>query len=54
MSFYNFFLKQLPDNFRVLLYPEDKMFHRYPTIAPNGKVILDNIIGKVFGYFSGE
>ena len=39
-------IKQLPDNFRVLLYPEDKMFHRYPTIAPNGKVILDNIIGK--------
>ena len=39
-------IKQWPDNFRILLYPEDKMFRRYPTIAPNGTIILDNIVGK--------
>ena len=39
-------IKQWPNNFRILLYPEDKLFRRYPTIAPNGTIMLDNIIGK--------
>ena len=39
-------IKNLPDNFRVLMYPDIKMFHRYPTLAPNGKTMTDNINGK--------
>lgn len=39
-------IKNLPDNFRVLMYPDIKIFHRYPTLAPNGKTMIDNINGK--------
>mgnify|MGYP003291791179 CR=1 FL=1 len=39
-------IKNWPDNFRILLYPENKLFHKYPTLAPNGKIIMDNINKK--------
>lgn len=39
-------IKKWPSNFRILLYPDIKMFHRYPTLAPNGKIVMDNIVGK--------
>ena len=39
-------IKNWPANFRILLYPEITMFHKYPTIAPNGKIVLDNINKK--------
>lgn len=39
-------IKNWPDNFRILLYPDIKMFHRYPTLAPNGTMMLDDISGK--------
>ena len=38
--------KKWPDNFRILLYPDNKLFHKYPTLAPNGKLIMDCIIKK--------
>lgn len=39
-------IKNWPDNFRILLYPDIKMFHRYPTLAPNGTTMIDDISGK--------
>lgn len=39
-------IKNWPDNFRILLYPENKMFDKYPTIAPNGTQMVDNINKK--------
>ena len=33
----------LPDNCRVLTYPDIKLAKHYPTIAVNGKIVLDNI-----------
>lgn len=39
-------IKKWPDNFRILLYPDIKMFHKYPTLAPNGTTMLDNISKK--------
>lgn len=35
-----------PNNFRILLYPEIKEFSKYPTIAPNGEIVEDNINNK--------
>lgn len=39
-------VKNWPDNFRILLYPELKEFKKYPTIAPNGDIVADNINRK--------
>ena len=39
-------IKQWPDNFRILLYPEIPLFLKYPTLAPNGKIMADNINRK--------
>ena len=39
-------IKNWPDNFRILLYPEIVMFKKYPTLAPNGTTIKDNINRK--------
>lgn len=39
-------IKHWPDNFRILLYPDTKMFYKYPTLAPNGKIMTDNICRK--------
>lgn len=39
-------IKSWPNNFRILLYPELKLFHTYPTLAPNGKIITDDINKK--------
>ncbi len=39
-------IKNWPDNFRILLYPDIKMFHKYPTLAPNGTLMLDDISRK--------
>ncbi len=35
-----------PENFRILLYPELDLFRKYPTIAPNGSIVDDNINKK--------
>lgn len=39
-------IKHWPDNFRILLYPEIALFKKYPTLAPNGTVVQDNINRK--------
>ena len=39
-------IKKWPDNFRILLYPEIDLFKNYPTEAPNGHILLDNINHK--------
>lgn len=39
-------IKNWPDNFRILLYPEINFFRSYPTLAPNGKVLADDINKK--------
>ena len=39
-------IKSWPNNFRILLYPELNLFHAYPTLAPNGKIITDDINKK--------
>lgn len=39
-------VKQWPNNFRILLYPEISSFKKYPTLASNGNIILDNINRK--------
>lgn len=36
-------VKIWPENFRILLYPELELFRDYPTIAPNGDTVPDNI-----------
>jgi hypothetical protein len=35
-----------PDNFRIMCYPQLKEFASYPTLAPNGKIMNDNINKK--------
>lgn len=39
-------MKQWPSNFKILLYPELPLLKKYPTIAPNGETVLDNINRK--------
>ena len=39
-------IKNWPDNFKILLYPEIREFRKYPTLAPNGKIMLDDINKK--------
>lgn len=39
-------IKQWPDNFKILLYPDIDLFKKYPTIVPNGEIVLDNICKK--------
>lgn len=39
-------IKHWPDNFRILLYPEIVAFNKYPTLAPNGTIVKDNINKK--------
>lgn len=39
-------VKKWPNNFRILLYPEISSFKKYPTLASNGNIILDNINRK--------
>jgi len=39
-------IKKWPDNFRILLYPDNKLFQKYPTLAPNGKILKDCISRK--------
>lgn len=39
-------IKEWPDNFRILLYPSLDQFRKYPTIAPNGSIVKDNINKK--------
>lgn len=39
-------VKSWPDNFRILCYPELPDFKRYPTLAPNGRVVYDDINKK--------
>lgn len=39
-------MKQWPSNFKILLYPELPLLKKYPTIAPNGEIVLDNINKK--------
>ncbi len=36
-------IKNWPDNFRILLYSDIKLFNKYPTIAPNGSIVPDDI-----------
>lgn len=36
-------IKIVPENFRITNYPDLKSFKKYPTIAPNKKIVLDNI-----------
>lgn len=36
-------IKNWPNNFKIMLYPELNEFNKYPTIMPNGKLIRDNI-----------
>ena len=39
-------IKNWPENFRILLYPELKELMKYPTIVPNGSIMKDNINKK--------
>ena len=39
-------IRNWPENFRVLQYPTIQAFHRYPTIAPNERIIHDDINGR--------
>jgi hypothetical protein len=39
-------IKNWTDNFRIFLYPQDKLFNSYPTILPNGTIYNDNINKK--------
>ena len=39
-------IRNWPDNFRILQYPDIKAFRRYPTIAPNEKIVNDDINGR--------
>lgn len=39
-------ISQWPSNFRILQYPELPLFKKYPTIAPNESVLLDDINNK--------
>lgn len=39
-------VKNWPENFRILLYPQLDRFRKYPTLAPNGKIVFDDINKK--------
>lgn len=39
-------IKRWPPNFKILLYPDLELFKKYPTIVPNGEIVLDNICKK--------
>ena len=39
-------IKTWPNNFRILLYPENHFFDSYPTLAPKGTIVNDNIKRK--------
>ena len=39
-------IKKWPSNFKILLYPQIDFFKNYPTIAPNGDMVLDDINKK--------
>lgn len=39
-------IKNWPNNFRILLYPENVLFRTYPTLAPNGSIMIDDINKK--------
>lgn len=39
-------IKNWPSNFRILLYPNVDLLYKYPTIAPNGTIIEDDINRK--------
>lgn len=39
-------IKNWPDNFRILTYPSNSFFRNYPTLAPNGKIMNDDINRK--------
>lgn len=39
-------IKSWPNNFCILCYPEMKEFRKYPTLAPNGEILLDDINRK--------
>lgn len=39
-------IKNWPDNFKILLYPEINIFRKYPTLASNGTIITDDINKK--------
>ena len=39
-------IKNWPNNFKIMLYPELNEFNKYPTIMPNGRNIRDNINKK--------
>ena len=41
-----FDIRKVPDNFRILCYPDIKLAKSYPTISTNGKIVLDNINGR--------
>lgn len=35
-----------PNNFRILTYPDLTLYRKYPTLAPNGTIMFDNINKK--------
>lgn len=35
-----------PDNFKILTYPDLPLYRKYPTLAPNGTIMFDNINKK--------
>lgn len=39
-------IKHWPSNFRILLYPKVDLLKKYPTIAPNGTILQDDINQK--------
>lgn len=41
-----FDINSMPNNFRILCYPNIKFANSYPTISTNGKLVFDNINGR--------
>lgn len=39
-------IQKWPDNFRIMCYPEIEFLKKYPTIIPNGSLVLDDINKK--------
>lgn len=39
-------INRWPDNFRILTYPNLPLYCKYPTLAPNGTIMYDNINKK--------
>lgn len=39
-------VKNWPENFRILLYPQLDRFRKYPTLAPKGTIVFDDINRK--------